>query len=94
MPRKLKKKIAKEEFSESFSYLMMDVMLNNERQSTYSKKLPSTDLAFTLQIRNLSSKAYIFICWTILPYPHLDTLKKKLTFLRSMTGTIIHPVMN
>ena len=91
MPRKLKKQIAKEEFSGRFSEQMMDVILSKGKKK-YSKKLPSTDLAKALQLRNLSSKAYNFVR-SILPFPHLDTLRKKFSFLRIMHGSIIHPIM-
>ena len=70
---------------------MMDVMLSKGKKK-YSRKLPSSDLANALQLRNLSSKAYNFVR-TILPYPHLETIRKKFSFLRIMPGSIIHPVM-
>ena len=40
----------------------------------------------------MSSKPYNFVK-TIFPFPILDTLRKKFSFLRIMPGSIIHPVM-
>ena len=89
MPKKLKQQVAKEEFSGSFSYPMMDVMLGKKK---YSKKLPPSDLAKALQIRNMSPKAYNLVR-QILPFPHLDTLRKKFSFLRISHVSIIHLVI-
>ena len=92
MPKKQKKQIAKEVLKATgkLSDAKLRVLVDGKK---FAKNLPATDLATALQLRNISKKAYKFMN-SILPiFPHLDTLRKKFSFLRIMPGVIIKPVM-
>ena len=62
-------------------------------ETSFAKNLPATDLATALQLRNISKKAYKFMNSVLPIFPHLDTLRKKFSFLRIMPGVIIKPVL-
>ena len=92
MPKKQKKQIAKDVLKSTgrFSDARLRVLVDGKK---YAKNLPATDLADALQLRNISKKAYVFMNSVLPIFPHLDTLRKKFSFLRIMPGVIIQPVI-
>ena len=92
MTKKQKKQITKDVLKASgkFSDARLRVLVDGKK---FAKNLPATDLAAALQLRNISKKAYVFMNSVLPIFPHLNTLRKKFSFLRIMPGVIIKPVL-
>ena len=92
LPQKTKKQIAKDvcKATGKVTDSMLKVIVDGKK---FAKNVPASELATALQFRNISKKAYNYFR-TILPiFPHIETLKKKFSFLRIMPGVIIKPVL-
>ena len=92
MPMKHKKKIAKEVLKANgkLSDTSLKVLVDGKK---FAKNLSSSDLAKALQLRNISKKAYNMVKEIIPIFPHMNTLRKKFSFLQIVPGIIIQPVM-